>query len=307
MQVVYGVNSSYLFPALVSAYSIWKNASHPVDITIFGDKFGHRDHDFIRQVGTRCGHAISVRNFDSSRFDEFSRTSQARFPAISLLPLVLPRLIEGRCLFLDADTLVLGDVWELLSSDLGGMPIGACIDAGQVRLSGKYLRTRKTHLMHTAKARNKRAAEIRRISSLGFIPGEQYFNSGVMVMDCDAIRESMDPDELSSQDGLRPFLNHWPDQDRLNEVFAGRWHQFPLKWNASTSIRKGRILLTRNHWSGALREQMHEAANYPQIRHFMGSKKKPWTRSWRSFIGRKAYRDYAGVLREFEAKVGLNS
>ena len=49
---------------------------------------------------------------------------------------------------------------------------------------------------------------------------------------------------------LAPYLDRLPDQDRLNEVFAGRWHQFPLKWNASAGIRKGRILMTRKRWSG---------------------------------------------------------
>ena len=153
MQVVYGVNSNYLLPALVSAYSVWKGASRPVAVTIFGDKFGNHDHEFVRQVSTRCGHSISVRDFDSSCFDEFSRTSQARFPAISLLPLVLPSLMKGRCLFLDADTLVLGDVWELLSTDLRGMPIGACIDTGQAdRRGSKYLRTRTMDLLRPAYA-----------------------------------------------------------------------------------------------------------------------------------------------------------
>lgn len=308
MQVVYGVNSNYLLPALVSAYSVWKNASRPIDITIFGENFGCHDHEFVRQVSVRCGHAISVRKFDSSGFDEFSQTSQSRFPAIGLLPCVLPGLIKGRCLFLDADTLVLGDVWELLSSDLRGMPIGACIDTGQADLRGnRYLRARATDLLRPVYARSKREAEIRRILSLGLIPSEQYFNSGVIVMDCDEIREFIDPDELSRPDGIRPFWDHFPDQDRLNQVFAGRWHQFPLKWNVSTTIRKGRILLARKRWSGALREQMYEAARYPQIHHFMGSKKKPWIKSWRSLIGRKAYRDYTGILREFEAKVRSNS
>ena len=308
MQVVYGVNSNYLLPALVSVYSVCKNASRPVDVTIFGDNFGNHDHEFVQQVSKSCGLAISVRSFDSGGFDEFSRTSQTRFPAISLLPLVLPSLISGRCLFLDADTLVLGDVWELLSSDLGGKLIGACIDAAQADLRrSKYLRTGTLDFLCPSYAQSKREAARRRILSLGFIPSEQYFNSGVMVMDCDAIREFVDPNELSSPDGLRPFLDHLPDQDRLNEVFAGNWHQFPLKWNVSTSIRKGRILLSRKRWSAALRHQMYEAESYPQIRHFMGGKKKPWVRSWRSLIGRKAYRDYTGVLREFEAKVGLKS
>ena len=142
MQVVYGVDSNYLLPALISAYSMWESASRPLDVTIFGEKLGQRDRDVIRQVSTSCGRTISVREFDPSGFSEYSRTTKTRFPVITLLPLALPSLMEGRCLFLDADTLVLGDVWELLSADLGGMPIGACTDVGQALLLENFLRVR---------------------------------------------------------------------------------------------------------------------------------------------------------------------
>ena len=41
MQVVYGVDSNYVLPALISAYSMWENASRPLDVTIFGDSLGN--------------------------------------------------------------------------------------------------------------------------------------------------------------------------------------------------------------------------------------------------------------------------
>ncbi len=307
LQVVYGVNSNFLLPALISAYSVWKNASRPVDITIFGDRLGEQDHEFVRQVSTSCDRTILYQKFDSSGLEAVSQVDNFRYPTISLLPLVLPGLIKGRCLFLDADTLVLGDVLELLSADLRGMPIGACLDVGMAGLlEGSVVRMGASDVLRPAFARRKREAQIRRFVSLGFIPGEDVFNSGVMVMDCDEIRRINALDELSNPDGLRPFLGHLPDQDRLNEVFAGRWHQFPLKWNASPTMRTGSSVIRRSCWSDGFREQMHEATNDPQIRHYMGRKKKPWIRSWRTTLTRRqAYRDYTAVCREFEVRTGL--
>lgn len=124
MQVIYGVNAAYVLPALVSMYSLWKNASQPVNITIYVDGITEQNRISIYIVNERCGMAIQGKDFEATGLEEYVNT---RFPTVSLLPLFLPSLVKGRCLFIDADTLVKGDVWELLSTDLEGMPIGACI------------------------------------------------------------------------------------------------------------------------------------------------------------------------------------
>ena len=56
MQVIYGVNAAYVLPALVSIYSLWKNASQPVDITTLcrWDHGTESVRDSGRQT-TRCG------------------------------------------------------------------------------------------------------------------------------------------------------------------------------------------------------------------------------------------------------------
>ena len=77
---------------------------------------------------------------------------------------------------------------------------------------------------------------IDQIAGLGFVPKENYFNSGVLVMECDTIRgEYPHYADLASFDKLRPF-REFPDQDRLNEFFAERWYKLPLKWNLRPGI-----------------------------------------------------------------------
>ncbi|MCY4326035.1 MAG: hypothetical protein OXC53_00380, partial [Rhodobacteraceae bacterium] len=253
------------------------------------------------------GLAISVRDFDPSAFSEYTTATRTGFPAASLVPLVLPRLVDGRCLFLDADTLVLGDVHELLSFDLGGLPLGACPDIGQTTLlDDRFLRVRMSDIFRPTYARRKREAQFNRVLNLGFLPGEDYFNSGVLLMDCAAIRSDPSFESLSDIERLRPHFHFMPDQDRLNEAFRGRWAKLPLKWNVRPGVHAdvGRRRRKFRYASTTFLAQMDEAAESPHLWHYMGGK-KPWKKLWGYVQRRPAFRDYAPLLKEFEATTGL--
>ena len=101
------------------------------------------------------------------------------------MPLALPQLVEGRCVFLDADTLILGDIWELLDMDLQGYPIGACNDLGYADGSFRPIRTKVFEPL-IARSRRKNLEAMKRIVKLGFVPGENYFNSGII---CHGLRQ----------------------------------------------------------------------------------------------------------------------
>ena len=305
MQVIYGVNAAYVLPALVSIYSMWKHASQPVEVTMYVDGITEQNQYAIQRVSKSCGMAIQVKDFEATGLEEYVNH---RFPVVSLLPLLLPNLEKGKCLFIDADTLVKGDVWELLLTDLNGMPIGACMDMGQVTyLERRVLNIRVSDVLRPARARLKKRNYIDRIAGLGFVPKENYFNSGVLVMDCDAIRgEYPDYADLASIDKLQPF-REFPDQDRLNEFFAKRWFTLPLKWNTRPGLtrdfewRKYRF----RHVSDELREQMQDATVNPKLWHFMG-RKKPWIKRWRHALRvRQAYKEYANTCLDFRDQTGI--
>ncbi len=304
MQVIYGVNAAYVLPALVSIYSLWKNASQPVDVTMYVDGITEQNQYAIQGVNETCGMSIQVKDFDGTGLENYVNS---RFPTVSLLPLLLPSLVKEKCLFIDADTLVKGDVWELLSADLGGMPIGACIDMGQVTfLERRILNTRVSDVLRPARTRRKRKVYIDRLVGLGFVPRENYFNSGVLVMDCEAIRQCPAYTDLASIDKLRPF-KEFPDQDRLNEFFADRWHRLPLKWNIRPGITRDveKRKYKFRDISDELREQMRDATVDPKLWHFMGGK-KPWIKRWRQFLRvRRAYQEYANTCLEFRNETGI--
>ncbi len=287
MNVIYGVDKSYLIPALISAYSVWKNASHPVDITIFGEGLCKQDHDAIHRVSNICGNSIKFQRFDSKIFDDYihNRPKGVCYPAVGMLPLILPKIFSGRCLFIDADTLVLGDVWELLSQDLDGMAIGACPDMGMLTIIYEYvLGTRVSDILHPSRSRMRRNNRIHWILNLGFMPRQNYFNAGVLIIDCDSIRSSpphINHDKLSSMDELRPHYCYLRDQDRLNEFFAKRWFNIHIRWNLMPSVvdKAGWRRSMSQVASNDIVEQVEEGISGPKIFHF--TTYKPWVKSWR--------------------------
>ncbi len=306
-QIIYGVNSEYLFPALVSIHSIWKHARQPVDVTIYGENWGPGDHAIVSQTTKMLGgsnKSIVVKDFDSSVFEEYSKT-KTHYPTISLLPLMLPRLVDHRCLFMDADTLVLEDICELLEMPLNGRPIGACADIGQVYLTGSLLRTRLSDVLNPKRTRKKREVLISRCIALQAMPYENYFNSGVLIMDCASIRAMYAKEEYLNAEALQALVDGLPDQDRLNQLFAGNWLQIPLTWNTSLGlIRRLRLSPQFRQVSDKCRQDMETAMDSPKIWHFHGAR-KPWEKHWHKEAFSRPYRDYRAALREFKAKTGL--
>ena len=135
VQVIYGATEDYVLPALVSIWSMWQNSSQPVEVTLYVENMQQHSLDLIGLARDRLGVPVQGKSFDETGFEEYASQSKGSYPVVSLLPLILPRLVERRCLFIDVDTLVMGDIWELLSADLNGMPIGA-VFYGAVRVCG---------------------------------------------------------------------------------------------------------------------------------------------------------------------------
>ena len=294
IKVVYGINRDYLVPAVVSIHSLCEHATAPLDITVFGDGLESSDHNTLGKVGEACGVAIDVRPFRAPDLEEYRRHSRAWFPAISLLPLKLPWLVDGRCLFIDADTLIMRDISDLMAVDMKGMPLAAVMDVGvDASWTLGSPTKRLTHItakdiLRPRRGRRKRVSLLRRLLCLRMRPGDMYFNSGVLVMDCDAIRNPP-PRSAPLHDlaGLEPYLEHMPDQDRLNEFFAGRCHRLHMAWNIKPSVRA-------DDWPKIAREELKEARKNPGIWHFIG-RKKPWSRKLSTRLSRRWSTDPAFV------------
>ncbi len=314
MQIVYGVNSGYLFPALVSIYSIWKVTSQPVAVTIYGEGLSNADSRKVHQVKELLQGKveISLEAFDSGELQRFSEYKDRRkdyrspfYPNVTLLPLILPQLVEDRCLFLDADTLIVKDPNKLLGIDLHDYPIGGAPDIAMMSKLPRLLIRKVSDIFTPTRTRRIREWELQYYLSLGFVPTAKnlYFNAGVLLMDCSVIRKLHPNREYLSVEGLQPFFDNFPEQDRLNQFFRGNVYQLPLGWNISPYLIKSlhRLKFWNKKTPAFLFDQIKEATDNPKIWHYMRGP-KPWNMKIQrgNSHPRNAFQKYASVHQELE-------
>ena len=137
------------------------------------------------------------------RCDYFTLTIYFRLFIASMFP------EYDKAVYVDGDTVVLGDIAELYDVDISDGLFAACNDAS---------------VMHVPQLVN----YIER--GVG-VKGEAYVNSGVLLMNLSKLRElDFDSHVLSLLSEHHPETLA-PDQDYLNAVCRGRIKYLPLIWN----------------------------------------------------------------------------
>lgn len=190
---------------------------------------------------------------DLPEVDRFGRIVWLRF----VLEQVVPHSVD-RVLYLDADTLVVDDLTELATVDLGGTGLGA---VPNVMLP----------------------ADEERLRSLGLEHVPAFFNSGVLLFDVDALRSRpLLPRAREVLAELGPAIR-WPDQDVLNVLYAGDWTALDPRFNVMNSFHDW--VRAADRVLGA--EARSAAVASPAVVHFEGPTAcKPWhrlsTHPWRA-------------------------
>ena len=214
---------------------------------------------------------IEVRALDSIETDRLPDIG--RFGTSVWIRCLLPRLRPDldRVLYIDADTLVTGPLDDVFDTALDGRPIGAIVDTMPPN-------------------------HWERVRAFGFVDPADYFNSGVLLMDLAAMRD----DDLMAWTGAvaNAFADqvHYPDQDVLNVIYAGRWHRLDPTLNAQNR------LFMRPALGDALLgvEERRRITTSPTIVHFEGPGVwKPWHRlsthplrqRYREVLGRTPFAD----------------
>lgn len=171
------------------------------------------------------------------------------YPAIIWYRLLLPQLLPDceRVLYLDTDTLAMHSLLPLFMQDLGSDLLGAVASP----TSGWEWHCQR----------------------LGLDPASGYFNSGVLLMNLEAMRSTEFTGEALATAFRHEDVLISPDQDVLNITLEGRWRKLHPRWNATSYLwlepdRADDAYSTIEHLS---------ARQSPAIVHFEGSKAiKPW-------------------------------
>jgi lipopolysaccharide biosynthesis glycosyltransferase len=169
-----------------------------------------------------------------------------------LVPDLLPREVD-QALWLDSDTLVLGDIALLWDQGAGCHPVLAAQDSLVPLVSSSF--------------------GVARYRELGLRADAKYFNAGVMLMELELWRrQHVSSRALDYVKAYASEVSFW-DQEGLNAVLAGEWGELDPVWNWSVS---------RGHPSG-----QPTIDRRAKIVHFTGNM-KPW-----KYDGRHTYyREY---------------
>lgn len=132
--------------------------------------------------------------------------------AVYLYRSFIPRLFPqyDKAIYIDADTVLAGDIGELFDIDLGDKVLAARVDP-KVAAAPEF-----TNYVQNA---------------LG-VPARQYVNSGVLLMDLKKLRKLHYITKMT--DLMKEFDASLvaPDQDYLNIILKGKVLHLPTEWNA---------------------------------------------------------------------------
>lgn len=284
-RIAFGTDMGLLGPTALSLYSALKTTPSITHVHLLDISLAPAAIDLLRRISDTFECHFEHHPLGS---DSFSRAVEKKrhVPKTALARMYLPRLVEGRVLYMDGDTLVRRDLRPLLATDMEGMPIGAVRDFAVLRRAFRMTRNKPWP----------ERAEVEAIVAPD--PVEGYFNSGVLLMDTDAIRCSGDlADSMLAFERAGRYA--MVDQDYMNELFHGRVHHLNPAWNSSWGRNALQSRWVRTLIPGASDGKAEKAG----ILHFHGPH-KPWKPFNRAMMkrGLAATLIYKQAMRSFLAR-----
>lgn len=194
----------------VSMQSIIEHTDAPLCFHILHDAtLNEQNRKRLLQVGSQNGNRIQFHLLDESLFSE--KNSQMSFYTIgALFRIMLPELLMDlpKIIYLDADILAHRDIKELWDTNIDNYCLAAVPDADVVSGLVKPLPIK-----------------------LGEVLPERYFNSGVIYMNLNRIREKSNMREEILNYLQKTTESDLPDQDALNAIYTESTLLLDDSWN----------------------------------------------------------------------------
>lgn len=244
--VAFGIDAGYTPHLAVAIASVVANAPGArFRFVVMND--GVSDSDKRKVEASAPGQTFNWFEIDDTRllempqYHHITRAGFFRFGMPTFAPAAAKRVI-----YLDSDIVVLGDIRELAKVDLDGMTVGAVFDVGM---------------------------DSEAFARLWSLPPARlnYFNSGVMVIDMEKLREGG-----GFEPALKAAMGRWDDcrfgdQCALNVMFWNRWKRLDPTWNVQR-----RMVVNEGNPCYATAAEMRTNTR-PNIIHYTETN-KPWSR-----------------------------
>lgn len=221
---------------------------------------------FCQKIGVNY-HAIQVDPEvfkDAPITDRYPETIYYRLLAHQYLPADLHRI-----LYLDVDILVLNSLNDLYELDMGDKLYAAA--------SHSALTNNMTEQFNKLR--------------LGNYEAESYYNSGVLLMNLDEIRQKVKPDEIFQYIKDNKLTLFLPDQDVLNALYGKDFIKIPDElYNYDARMSSLYTLIGNGAWD------LDWVIDHTVILHFCG-RDKPWKPDYTT--------RYSGLYKHYEHKTKL--
>jgi len=251
MNILVTLNSNYIKPLKVMLKSLFiNNHKEKFDIYLMHSSIKEDELDGINQFIDQNGHRLSVITIQDECFSDapvtmhYTKEMYYRLLAYKFLPLSLDKI-----LYLDPDIIIINEIKKLYDTDITG-----------------YLYAAAFHNRISIK-------EVNRVRLFPY-EIEEYFNTGVLLMNLALHRKRIDEKEIYDfveKNRSRLIL---PDQDVVNALYSKNIKKIDeILYNYDPRYYRYYKLMSK----GAV--DMDYIINNTSIIHFCG-KKKPWNKNY---------------------------
>ena len=192
--------------------SILCNTKSYVDFYVLVEKISVSNKRLIRALGDKfMNFSVEFIEVDAKNiFNGFFVKEHHHVTLIGYSRFLIPKLKPNinKAIYLDVDTIVLRDIVEFYNENLNGYIIGAIWEESLDESVNNILRK----------------------NIMQFSQSHKYFNSGVLLIDCQKWRENNIEEKLFSMDKMYPQRSTH-DQDILNKCFDNNYQQLDKKYN----------------------------------------------------------------------------
>jgi lipopolysaccharide biosynthesis glycosyltransferase len=245
LPVVVCGDRNVLWGMAVAVRSALEQASGKLHVIVIGRGLCREDVSSLRASWDHHNlAAVDFHELDERRLSRFRSTAYLKSKAAYAryyLEAFVPN--TRRCIYLDTDLIVMRDLCELGSLDMRGKTIAAVRDI----------------MIRVAPTEDIRLAKIRELGRrLQLEKPEDYFNSGLLLIDLPRWRALHAQDHLVRVSMERFDTLHCQDQDALNIVFNDDVCLLDLSWNTSQYETDGSFASGVLHLIGTVKPWHHD-------------------------------------------------
>jgi lipopolysaccharide biosynthesis glycosyltransferase len=266
MDIAFCINDSFIpFITVVMKSVMENNQNSSVSFYVLIDKISNKNRRALdRVVDGHKNYKCFIIRIDDERVEglRIGKLHHCIWYRV-LLPDYLPFHVE-KVLYLDADTLVLGELESLFKMDLDGMALAGGLDP--------------LNFSQTTFGR------------LGYGKENHYICSGVMLINLRFWRDNGITDKIIRFASIHRDLIQYPDQDAINSVNAGKIVYLPLRYAIMDCF------LTKYKSEGWFsKRELMDCLQDPRIVHFAGN--APWKREYAHRLFHDDWQRYNRMLK----------